>query len=56
MPKVPAQFLRREGDSLVTEPLGASTGLLKTLMTLKPLKDHLPDVDEGLGELDTPQI
>jgi antitoxin VapB len=48
-------LLRREGDSLIIEPLGSS-GLLKTLMALKPLKDSFPDVDEGLGELDTPQI
>lgn len=49
-------LLRREGDSVIIEPVSGSSGLLKTLMGLKPLRDQFPNVDEGLPELDTPQL
>jgi antitoxin VapB len=42
----------REGNRLIIEPVTKKRGLLETLAELQPLDEELPDVDEGLLQLD----
>jgi len=56
--RIPVEFelpgneatLRREGASLVLEPLGRPT-LLAVLDALEPIPDEFPDIDEGLAPI-----
>jgi antitoxin VapB len=40
--------VRREGESLVIEPVRGKARFLEVLASLQPLDESLPDVDEGL--------
>lgn len=51
-----AALLRKEGDMLILEPVDRPPPLLEILASLQPLDEEFPDVDEGLGNLDEPEI
>ncbi|MBT4290104.1 MAG: AbrB/MazE/SpoVT family DNA-binding domain-containing protein [Deltaproteobacteria bacterium] len=44
-------IIRKEGNKLVLEPV-KKDGLLNILMSLEPIKETFPDVDESLLPLD----
>jgi len=48
-------IIRKEGGRLVVEPVRKG-GLLVTLESLEPITEDFPDLDEGLTELDEPEI
>lgn len=48
-------LLRKEGGRLIIEPV-ESEELLDWLRTLEPIEAVFPDVDEGLGTLDEPEL
>ncbi len=48
-------ILRKVDDYLILEP-DKNKGLLKVLTELGPLDEEFPDVDEGLGTLESLEI
>ena len=46
----------RDGDRLIIEPIESRRTLLEILDALPNLEETIPDIDEGLGEVDDVQL
>lgn len=49
-------LLTRDGNRLIIEPAEEHSTLLAVLSGLQPIEEPFPDVDDGLPELDTPNL
>lgn len=49
-------IVSRDGDRLIIEPVKRQQNLAQLLAGWEPLNERFPDVDNGLIELDDPQL